>query len=338
MRALVYTEPRAVELREWPDPSPATGEVLIEVRAAAICGSDLHGFLGHSRIRVPPMVMGHEFAGEIVALSPEVVDLAIGDRVVVQPLVSCGRCSQCRAGKPNICPYRRLMGGQLQGAFAERIAAPQHLVYTIPEGIGYGEAALTEPLANGVHMVHLAQAAFQDVVVIGAGTLGLMALQAFRAGGARRLVVVDTAPNRLQVAAQLGADATVNPALENVDEMVRATFDGGLPSVVVEAVGHTITRRQALGLVAPGGSVILLGLAEAVSPLDLLSAINREVRLQGSYGSDDRDFREALALIAGQRVDVSSWVQRFSLDQGQQIFTQLVEDPRNLVKAVFVRE
>lgn len=336
MQALVYTAPHAVELRDWPEPRPGYGDVLVRVRAAAICGSDLHGFLGHSRIRVPPMVMGHEFAGDVVALGDGVQGISVGDRVTVQPLIGCGHCAYCRDGYPNVCPDRRLMGGHLQGAFAERIAAPQHLVYRLPENVSYAQAALVEPLANGVHMVRLAPVGYQDAVVIGAGTLGLMALQACRNAGARRVAVLDTAPNRLEVARTLGADAAIDPSAGNAADAVRAAFAGARPGVVIEAVGHTVTRRQALELVAPRGTVVLLGLAEEESALDLMSVINREVRVQGSYGSRDEDFRTAIDMIADGRADVTSWVEHVTLGDGQDVFSRLVEDPRNLLKAVFL--
>jgi L-iditol 2-dehydrogenase len=227
------------------------------------------------------------------------------------------------------------MGGHRQGAFAQRIAVPQDLVYVLPDHVSYAQGALVEPLANGVHMATLAPAAYRDVVVIGAGTLGLMALQAYRFAGARRIVVVDTAPNRLEVAARLGAHATVNPATDDAREAVNASLDGASPDVVVEAVGRTVTREQALDLVAVRGTVVLLGLAEAESTFDVLGAINREVRLQGSYCSRDSDFRAAIALIADGRVDVTSWVEHFGLDQGPEAFARLVHDPRDLVKVVF---
>lgn len=335
MHALVYTEPRGVEVREWPEPQPGPGEVLVQVRAAAICGSDLHGFLGHSGIRVPPMIMGHEFAGDVVALGADVQGVAIGDRVAVQPLVGCGRCPQCLAGYPTVCPDRRLMGGHLQGAFAERIVAPQRLVYKLSDHVSHAQGALAEPLANGIHIAHLAPAPFADVVVIGAGTLGLMTLQAYKAAGARRVVVLDTASNRLEVASRLGAHGTVNPSMADVQASVSDALEGARPTVVVDAVGRTVTRRQALELVAPRGTVVLLGLAEAESDLDVPRVINHEVRLQGSYGSCDTDFRTAIDLIADGRVDVASWVEHYTLERGQEIFTRLVDEPAGLVKAVF---
>ena len=166
MRALVYTAVRSVEMQEWREPEPGNNEVLVRVRAAAICGSDVHGFLGYSKIRVPPMVMGHEFTGEILALGSGVSELAVGDRVVVQPLVTCMRCPACLSGRTNICQDRKLLGGHLQGGFAERIVAPRHLVYRLPDHVSYEAGSLTEPLANAVHMARLAPPAFADVASI----------------------------------------------------------------------------------------------------------------------------------------------------------------------------
>jgi 2-desacetyl-2-hydroxyethyl bacteriochlorophyllide A dehydrogenase len=335
MHALVYTAPRKVEWREWPEPQLQHGEVLIRVRAAAICGSDLHGFLGHSKIRIPPMVMGHEFAGEVIAVDDAVEDIAVGDRVTVEPLLSCGHCRFCRNGGSNYCEQRRLLGGHLPGGFAERIAVPQHLVYRLPDTLSYAQGAVVEPLANGVHMARLHLPAYANVVIIGAGTLGLMSLQAYRHAGARRVIVLDTVGDRLEVASRLGAYTTINPANEDAVEAVRTALHGELASVVVDAVGRSVTRQQALALVEPGGTAVFLGLSEAESSLDILSLINREVRIQGSYGSTDQDMRDAIALIADGHVDVTSWVSHFSLEQGQEIFTRLIDSPQGLVKALF---
>jgi threonine dehydrogenase-like Zn-dependent dehydrogenase len=336
MQALVYTMPHRVEIRDWPEPQLPADHVLVRVKAAAICGSDLHGFLGHSKIRIPPMVMGHEFAGEVMALGSAVTDIALGTRVTVQPLIGCGACRSCRQGQGNRCTRRQLMGAHLQGGFAERIAVPRQALYVLPNSVSYAEAALTEPLANGVHMARLAPINYEDVVVIGAGTLGLMALQAYRLNGARRVVALDTAPNRLEVAKRLGAHATINPATDDVSAAVLGAFDNELAAVVVEAVGRAGTRRQATELVRPGGTVVMLGLAEVESTFDMLSAINREIRIQCSYGSNDADMRDALSMIADGRVDVTSWVEQVPLERGQEIFTRLVKSPQELVKAVFV--
>jgi 2-desacetyl-2-hydroxyethyl bacteriochlorophyllide A dehydrogenase len=336
MQALVYTMPNHVEIQEWPEPQLPANHVLVRVKAAAICGSDLHGFLGHSKIRIPPMIMGHEFAGEVIALGSAVTDIVPGTRVTVQPLIGCGACRNCRQGQSNRCPQRQLMGAHLQGGFAERISVPRQVLYILPDSVSYTEAALTEPLANGVHMVRLAPVNYEDVVVIGAGTLGLMALQAYRLSGARRVVVLDTAPNRLEVAKRLGAHATVNPAIEDVKTAVLKAFDNELAAVVVEAVGRAVTRRQATELVRAGGTVVMLGLTDVESTFDMLRAINREIRLQCSYGSNDVDMSTALSMITDGRVDVRSWVEQIPLERGQEIFTRLIESPQELVKAVFV--
>jgi L-iditol 2-dehydrogenase len=282
------------------------------------------------------MVMGHEFAGEVIALGPGVTDITLGTRVTVQPLIGCGTCRDCLQGQSNRCARRQLMGAHLQGGFAERIAVPRSALYILPDSVSYAEAALTEPLANGVHMTRLAPAHYEDVVVIGAGTLGLMALQAYQLTGASRVAVIDTAPNRLEVAKRLGAHVTVNPTTDDVNAAVRNAFDNELATIVVEAVGRAVTRRQATELVRPGGTIVLLGLTDAETSFDMLSLINREIRLQCSYGSSDADMRAALSMIADGHVDAKSWVEQVPLEQGQAIFTRLVESPQELVKAVFI--
>jgi len=280
-------------------------------------------------------VMGHEFAGDVIAVENAVDNIAVGDRVTVEPLLSCGHCRFCRNGASNYCEQRRLLGGHLQGGFAERIAVPQHLVYKLPNTLSYAQGAVVEPLANGVHMARLHLPAYANVVIIGAGTLGLMSLQAYRHAGARRVIVLDTAEDRLEVASRLGAYTTVNPASDDVVAAVRSALHGELASIVVDAVGRSATRQQALELVEPGGAAVFLGLSDAESSLDILSLINREVRVQGSYGSTDRDMRDAIALIADGHVDATSWVSHFSLEQGQEVFTRLIDSPRGLVKALF---
>lgn len=336
MQALVYTAPSHVEVQEWKEPQLPHDHALLRVHAAAICGSDLHGFLGHSKIRIPPMVMGHEFAGEVIALGSGITDIAVGTRATVQPLIGCGVCRDCLNGHSNICTKRQLMGGHLQGAFAELIAVPRQNLFVTPAHVSYTEAALTEPLANGVHMVRLAPVQYEDVVIIGAGTLGLMALQAYKLSGARRIAVLDTAPNRLEVAKRLGAHATINPAKDDVAAAVHTAFDNELATVVIEAVGRSMTRRQATELVRQGGTVVFLGLTDVESSFDVLSLINRQIRIQCSYGSSDSDMRDALTMISDHTVDVTSWVEQIPLERGQEVFTQLAERPQELVKAVFV--
>jgi threonine dehydrogenase-like Zn-dependent dehydrogenase len=322
-----------------PEPRVAPGEVLVRVREVGICGSDLHGYLGKSKIRIPPLVMGHEFTGVVAETDPQrgprVAGLERDQRVVVQPLVTCGECRYCRAGRTEICPRRKVLGAHLPGAFADYVVAPAGNVYPLPEALSFREGALVEPLANAVHMITLGRdALFADVVVIGAGTLGLLTLQAALLSGAQRVVVADTDAGRLAVARDLGAHTTVNPRDADLVAAVHEHTDGGA-ALVVDAVGHSVTRQQSVACCANGGTAILLGLADVETTLNCLDITNRQLRVQGSYGSNDADFRAAIRLLAAGRVASAPWVTAMPLRDGAQAFDRLVNAPAGLVKVIF---
>lgn len=315
-----------------PEPRPEPGQVVVQVSRVGICGSDLHGYLGKSKIRVPPLIMGHEFTGHIVEAAG---GFGQGQRVVVQPLVNCGECRYCRSGRSEICLQRKVLGAHLPGAFADQVAAPAGNVYPLPDDLSLSTGALVEPLANAVHMISLArESLFGDVVVIGAGTLGLLTLQAALLAGAQRAIVADTDDGRLAVARSLGASATVNPRADDLVAVARDITGGGA-DVVVDAVGHSVTRQQAVACCANGGTAILLGLADVETSLNCLDITNRQVRVQGSYGSNDSDFRAALRLLTSGRIDTASWVSEMPLCDGARAFQRLTDSPQGLVKVVF---
>jgi 2-desacetyl-2-hydroxyethyl bacteriochlorophyllide A dehydrogenase len=305
------------------------------VSACGICGSDVHGFQGKSRIRVPPMVMGHEFSGRVVSANSESRDLQPGQRVVVQPLVGCGQCSYCAKGKPNICPRRELIGAHRQGAFAEFVRVPAHLVYPIAPSLSDSAGTLVEPLANAVHMLGLGGGALDlDVVILGAGTLGLVTTALAHFAGARRVIVTDVDDRRLQVALKLGADEALNARQEHVTDYISEVTGGGA-DLVIDAAGYTPSRQQGIAVAAPGGTVVLLGLADPTSEVSFLDVINREIAVRGSYASTDSDFRHALAILESGKIDTESWVQSASLEEGQRYFDALSSHDSDLVKVVF---
>jgi L-iditol 2-dehydrogenase len=334
VKALVYTAPRSVVLQELPEPSIGRDDVLVQVAACGVCGSDLHGFHGRSRIRIPPLVMGHELTGRIAAMGDAVHGFAVGQRVVVQPVIGCGECQYCRAARPNICPRRRLIGAHLPGGFAEYVAAPARVVYPLPDGLSATHGAIVEPLGNALHMLGLAGAGIdRDVVVLGAGTLGLLAVAVARLGGARHIVVTDTLPHRLEVARQLGADVTVPAGPEATSAVHEVTRDGA--AAVIDAAGVTAARQQAIAMAAPGATVVLLGNAEPASELPVIDIINREISLRGSYSCLDGEFRRAITLLADGTIELDSWLSRAALDEGPEIFERLTAEPDRLIKVVF---
>lgn len=335
MRALVYTAPLILTLEDMPDPVPLDEEVVIRVDACGVCGSDVHGFAGRSRIRIPPMVMGHEFVGHICEAGGGVVDRHIGDRVVVQPVIGCGECRLCRGGRPNICRERRLIGGHLPGAFASKVKVPARATYPVRASLSDAAAVLVEPMSNAVHMLSLGDfRVHQDVVVLGAGTLGLLTVALAVAAGARQVVVTDLDPHRLEVAVALGAQVTVLASDDRALANIRDATDGG-PMLVVDTAGFTATRRQAIEIVRSGGIVVLLGTGQAESELPVQDVINREISLRGSYSSTEEEFRRALEFMMDAGIDSESWVQSVRLQDGPAYFSRLLSGPPGLVKVRF---
>lgn len=307
MRAMVFTRPGVVEMLDVDPPEPAEGELLVEVAAASICGSELHG-IGQAGFRQPPLVMGHEFAGRT----------ADGRRVTVNPVIACGRCDRCEAGHDQLCRERALLGIHRAGGFAQHVNVPAANVHEVPETLEWEGAALIEPLANGLHAWRLSGATDgADVGVIGAGTIGLVTMLVAKHHGAE-VTITDLSDDRLAVARELGADAT-SDRLEHEHDV---TFD---------AVGAAVTHRASLEQVVPGGTAVWLGLLDSDPAFDAKDLIRQERTVMGSFAYTADDFRDAVALAT--EVDLG-WATSFPLDQGATIFTQLMEGRSDVVKAV----
>ncbi len=337
MKALVYTAPYRVELQDVPEPEPGPGEVLIRVAAAGICGSDIHGFRGRSARRKPPLVMGHEFTGRVAALGSGVEDLSVGQRVVVNPLLPCGVCELCRAGRGNICPNRKLVGMDRPGAFAEYIAVPRRAVHLLPEEMDFSVGTMVEALANPVHIFQQNTAGLmRGVAIVGAGTQGLLALQLARLMGITPRLITDMEPYRLEVARRLGADQAIDVRQQDAVQAVLDSTQGRGVDLVIEAVGSEVTRQQAIAMAAPGGRVVLLGLHEVTSELDCQAIVARELTVRGSYAYTDHDFLTALDLLLAGRIEVRSWLEEAPLAEGQRIFEALADRPEQLIKVALI--
>ncbi len=323
MKALVYLGPRRMELQDVPTPSPATGEVRVRVDATAICGSDLHGFREASPRRVPPLVMGHEVVGHVDGVGDDVDASLEGTRVVAMPVVSCGVCPRCIESRSNLCPERRLMGMSFPGAFAEAFTIPATQVLSVPERLASESGALAEPLANAIHTVERSIRVGDDVVVIGAGAIGLFAARTAVLDGAARIFVVDKLPDRLALAAAQGAEPL--PAEGAADAIASATSGAGV-DVVIDAVGLPSTWALALTAVRFGGRIEAVGLGALEGPLAYQTLIAKGVTVVGSYACAPGDFTRALGLLASGEVDVESWITLLPLAEGQAAFEALVDD------------
>jgi len=318
---------------EWARPEPAADWVVIRPGAAGICGSEVEGYLGRQPNRRPPLVMGHEFAGVVVETGEGVDPGWLGRRVAVNPIVSCRSCPLCAGGQRNLCPRRRLIGVHQPGGFAELVTAPQANLLALPEGVGPQLGALVEPLANGVHAAGLAiTGAILGVgAVIGAGAIGLLALQATAQVSRSRLHVLELDTSRRERAAELDA----GPAHASPEDLLRGVRDdtAGLGAdFVIDAVGRESTRRLAVEAVRPGGKVVLLGLHDDVTWVSGHDLVRREVSVTGSYAYTDADFSQALALIASGRVGIGELPAVQPLESTPALFARLAAGPTPEVK------
>ncbi|MCY4243320.1 MAG: alcohol dehydrogenase catalytic domain-containing protein [Rhodobacter sp.] len=310
MKALVYTGPRAMKLGDRPIPEPMADEVLVRVDSAGICGSDMHAYLGHDDRRPAPLILGHEAAG-VIECGPRA-----GERVTVNPLVTCGDCPACKSARENICPNRQIISmPPREGAFAEMISIPERNLVTVPDTVPLGTAALTEPLAVSWHAARVGLAALhpamrRDALVIGGGAIGLAAVLALRAMGVERVTLSESGDLRRRYLSERTDVATV------------ADPDGTF-ALVVDAVGHAATRAIASARTAPGGVILHIGLGDASGGLDIRRMTLQEITFIGTYTYTARDFQDTAAAISDGRLGPLDWVETRSLEAGPQAFADI---------------
>lgn len=340
MKALVLTQYSHLEIQDVPEPEIGPEEVLIAVKACGICGSDVHGMDGSTGRRRPPVIMGHEASGVIARLGAGVQGWAVGDRVTFDSTVYCGRCGPCRAGDINLCDNRRVLGVSCDeyrrhGAFAERVAVPQHILYRLPEGLSFQRAALVEPLSVAVHAVHRTRIRLGDTaLVVGAGMIGLLVVQALRAAGCGRIVAVDLAPARLELARQLGADEALRAdAVDVAREVLQRTGGRGV-DLAFEAAGLSPTVQTAVASLRKGGQLALIGNLAPKVELPLQAVVTRELTLHGSCASRG-EYGACLEMIARGTIDVDRLISAVApLEEGPQWFARLYQGKEPLMKVV----
>src|SRR5262245_52861868 len=285
MQAMLLKEYMHLELVEMPEPGIGPDDVLVRVRACGICGSDVHGLDGSTGRRLPPLVMGHEAAGEVVQCGSNVTEFHPGDRVTFDSTVYCGRCFHCARGDVNLCDNREVLGVspgpyRRHGAFAEYVAVPRRIVYRLPDNLSYEQAALIEAVSVGIHAVNLTPIVLGDAaVVIGSGMIGLATLQAARHAGAARVIVIDPDETRLEMARGLGATHTINPTAIDPVATVQSLTGGHGAAVALECVGATEPIKTAIASVRKGGTVTLVGNVAPEINLPLQAVVSRQIRL-----------------------------------------------------------
>lgn len=348
MQALVWLGPRDMVQRAEPIPKLAADEVLISVGAVGICGSELSGFLGHNSLRVPPLIMGHECAGQVVQATRGTFatgEIAIiGARVTFNPLVVCGTCDRCLSGRSNLCRRRQLVGAHRPGAFAQYVAVPARQCYPLPEhspalasgaSVSLVAGSLAEPLACSIHAVTLTAVKPQErLLILGAGPIGLCALAAARARGVEQIIISDVAPQRLEIARRWGAIDVINAREQDVVAFVQERYPGGI-DCVIDAVGATPVRAQAIRAVVPGGRVVLIGLHDEESVLPTNYIIRQEITVTGSFAYTAEDFAQAIDLLIRGIVQPSAdWLEERPLRDGPAAFAELVDGKSKAAKIV----
>ncbi len=339
MKTLLLSKYNHLEIADLPKPTPLADEVLIQVAACGICGSDVHGYDGSSGRRIPPIVMGHEAAGRISAVGRNVTGLAEGDRVTFDSTIYCGACPHCLRGDVNLCDHRQVLGvscGDYRraGAFAEFVVVPARIVHRLPEQLAFTEAAMLEATAVALHAVAVTQRPVEGTaLVLGAGMIGLLILQALRATGCSRVFVADLDDSRLKMATELGATAVLSSQTDLVAQVMQLTGGTGV-DVVLEAVGRNETVSAAIDCVRKGGTVTLVGNISPQVTLPLQKVVSRQIRLQGSCASAG-EYPKAIELLASGAIRVKPLITAVApLDQGPAWFARLHAGEPNLLKVV----
>jgi L-iditol 2-dehydrogenase len=340
MNALLLTEYMKLELVDFPEPEIGPGDVLVRVRTCGICGSDVHGFDGSSGRRNPPLIMGHEAAGEIAKLGANVTGLKAGDRVTFDSTVYCGKCAFCVRGDVNLCDDREVVGVapkefKRHGAFAEYVSVPRRIVYKLPDSLPFEQAALIEAVSIGVHAVSITPVRLGDTaVVLGAGMIGLVTLQAARAAGCSRIISVDVEDAKIEAAKKMGATDGINPNTANVPDAVRELTGGRGADVAFECVGYAKPVGAAIHSVRKGGSVTLIGNLQPHIEIPLQYVVTRQIRLQGSCASNG-EYPACIDLMERGIIKVDSLISAVApLADGPSWFKRLYDHEPNLMKVV----
>lgn len=337
VKALVLREYNKFEYTDVPMPVCGDGEVLIRVKACAICGSDVHGMDGSTGRRIPPVIMGHEASGVIERAGKSVACFKPGDRVTFDSTVYCGICDYCKHGQINLCDNRMVLGVSCgdyrrDGAFAEYVSVPERILYALPDGVSFEQAAMVEPLSIAFHAVSRAGMGMgQTAVVVGAGMIGLLIIQMLKLRGCAHIVAVDISGDKLQKALSLGADIAVNSAKEDAAAKIKAL---GGADTAFEVVGLNDTVNLAIASVKKGGAVVLVGNLRPKVDFPLQTVVTGQMNILGTCASSN-EYPQCLQLIQAGKVDIDAFISAVApLSEGGDWFKRLYEGKEPLMKVI----
>ena len=326
--------PREIILEQVDEPKPSKGEVQIQVRICGICGSDVHAYHGKHPFITLPIAIGHEFGGVISKLGDGVTEFSLGQRVTVEPSLTCGQCYNCRHGRYNICEKLRVIGCNAPGGMAEYAIVPTERVIPIPEELQFSHAAMVEPAAVGLHAVRRGRVGLQEkVVVIGAGTIGLLASQVAKVEANASVLVADFVENRLNLARQLGIDYTCNLSQESLDAAISRVFGGDRADIIMECVGVEDAILSAIRVARKGSRIVVAGVhpGTAATPMGIVQ--DRELELIGTITYLRTDFIRTIELIAQGKIEVAQLVTHvFPLQQVAEAFSTIDQDQTKAIK------
>lgn len=335
MKALRYLGDQRLEVQELPRPIPTEGEVLLRVKACGICGSDVHGWLGRTGRRTPPMTMGHEFSAEVVENGPGAGKFQTGDGVIVQPINFCNTCKNCKKGLTNYCLNKIFFGVLTRdGAMAEYISVPEKQLYPLPAGCSHMIGALAEPYAVAYGAVKKAgDLQGKRVMIIGAGAIGLCILQLVKLQNPAQILVSDLSDNRLIAAMEFGANATVNPRTTDYLQAVKELTDSEMIDVSIEAVGVEATANQSIRVLTIGGRSVWVGMSQKDMQIDMQEIVCSAREVLGSFNYTHKEFGEVVALMGSGKMACERLISRIcTLEEAAQSFADLHEHPDAMLK------
>ncbi len=340
MKALVLEAYNDLVYRDFPDPEVADDEVLVKVKAVGICGSDVHGMDGSTGRRVPPIVMGHEASGVITAMGKDVAGWSVNDRVTFDSTIYKLDDWYTRKGYYNLSENRMVLGvstgdWRRHGAFAEFVNVPQHILYSVPDGVTFTQAAMVEPVAVAAHAVELTPVSWNDsAVVVGSGMIGLFVIQVLRARGCGKIIAIDLDEKKLDLARELGADYVLNPNRDEVKKEVLKLTENRGADVAFEVVGMAPTVKTAIECVRKGATVTLVGNLSPTAEIPLQAVVTKQLRLQGSCAICG-EYPAVLDMIARKEVDVEAILSAEApLSEGADWFQRLYNKEPGLIKVV----
>ena len=342
IKALILEEYNKLVFTETEIPEINDDEVLINVKACGICGSDVHGIDGSTGRRIPPIIMGHEASGIIVKIGKNVNGWKENDRVTFDSTIYCGKCDYCKNGKVNLCDNRRVLGVSCNeykqgGAFAEYVAVPQHILYKLPEGISFEEAAMIEAVSIALHAVKRTTINLDDTaVVIGSGMIGLLLIQCLQANGCKKIIAVDVDEKKLDMAKKMGAHIILNSTTANIKKEILKSNKNKLPDIAFDVVGLTASTKSAIDSLNKGGSLTIIGNFSPQIDLPLQSIVTKEISIFGSCASSG-EYPECIEMICQKKIDVNTLMSKIApLSEGAVWFNKLYNKEPGLMKVILI--